>query len=369
MDARVTRSSARRATSTSTTRVLANTRPGRLAPDRTTRVKGHSHDSDKENAPPENSKSETITEEIPTCGICLDNVKERGVLNSCDHAFCFECIYQWSKTSNTCPMCKARFVQLRKQEAGSKSKRSRSYKVDDVDHRQDDSDFDDWFSSDDEVGELEGYDSDQDTWMYQDYYDNPAMLIDLTESDPEDGDVVIEEDLESGEEEEEEEEDNSEVEESESGSEIEDEESGSDNDCFIINNITHDGDEDFDDVPETPPPRRSSRLQATTISSGDDDVEMEDGEEDSVSSRVAQRRRVPTTRRETRTRSTRATSTTPTTTRSPTHTGSTRTTRNSNRPAAAPEVRTPLRTTRATTHASESRTPRRSPRISQGGRS
>eukprot|EP01122_Echinamoeba_exundans_P005977 TRINITY_DN1618_c0_g1_i1.p1 TRINITY_DN1618_c0_g1~~TRINITY_DN1618_c0_g1_i1.p1 ORF type:complete len:373 (+),score=49.24 TRINITY_DN1618_c0_g1_i1:66-1184(+) len=53
-------------------------------------------------------------EEEPDCGICLDKVSIRGVLDSCDHAFCFECIFRWSKESNTCPMCKQRFHQLQK---------------------------------------------------------------------------------------------------------------------------------------------------------------------------------------------------------------------------------------------------------------
>lgn len=44
-----------------------------------------------------------------TCSICLDLVSIRGVLSLCDHWYCFACIYEWSKNTNTCPLCKAKF--------------------------------------------------------------------------------------------------------------------------------------------------------------------------------------------------------------------------------------------------------------------
>jgi len=50
------------------------------------------------------------------CGICLEDVigeKRFGLLSSCDHTFCFDCIMQWRRTRNTanesdtknCPEC------------------------------------------------------------------------------------------------------------------------------------------------------------------------------------------------------------------------------------------------------------------------
>jgi hypothetical protein len=56
------------------------------------------------------------------CPICLalldqsydgQNAKEIAVLNSCKHRFCFTCIEAWSSVTNTCPMCKQRFSELR----------------------------------------------------------------------------------------------------------------------------------------------------------------------------------------------------------------------------------------------------------------
>lgn len=33
------------------------------------------------------------------CSICLDTISVRGLLPICDHNFCYECIYEWSKVS------------------------------------------------------------------------------------------------------------------------------------------------------------------------------------------------------------------------------------------------------------------------------
>lgn len=59
------------------------------------------------------------------CGICFESPEERGVLNNCDHMFCFFCIRQWSKTANTCPLCKRRFTQLDRILASDPSKKSK----------------------------------------------------------------------------------------------------------------------------------------------------------------------------------------------------------------------------------------------------
>jgi PHD and RING finger domain-containing protein 1 len=60
----------------------------------------------------EDAEQEKKEIEEKQCGICLDRIKIQGTLNSCAHPFCMICIKEWSKTSNTCPFCKARFTQL-----------------------------------------------------------------------------------------------------------------------------------------------------------------------------------------------------------------------------------------------------------------
>ncbi|XP_020588381.1 LOW QUALITY PROTEIN: uncharacterized protein At4g10930 [Phalaenopsis equestris] len=43
------------------------------------------------------------------CGICMDIVIDRGVLDCCDHWFCFACIDNWAIITNLCPICKNEF--------------------------------------------------------------------------------------------------------------------------------------------------------------------------------------------------------------------------------------------------------------------
>eukprot|EP01125_Pyxidicula_operculata_P009548 TRINITY_DN3143_c0_g1_i2.p2 TRINITY_DN3143_c0_g1~~TRINITY_DN3143_c0_g1_i2.p2 ORF type:complete len:230 (+),score=43.10 TRINITY_DN3143_c0_g1_i2:1003-1692(+) len=50
------------------------------------------------------------------CGICLDKIVRRGVLDVCNHLYCFPCIIKWSETANTCPMCQRRFEAITEME-------------------------------------------------------------------------------------------------------------------------------------------------------------------------------------------------------------------------------------------------------------
>ncbi|GAB4834912.1 hypothetical protein Ancab_033179 [Ancistrocladus abbreviatus] len=43
------------------------------------------------------------------CGICMDIVINRGVLDFCQHWFCFQCIDNWSTIKNLCPLCQNEF--------------------------------------------------------------------------------------------------------------------------------------------------------------------------------------------------------------------------------------------------------------------
>lgn len=43
------------------------------------------------------------------CGICADVVIDRGVLDCCQHWFCFTCIDNWSTITTLCPLCKNEF--------------------------------------------------------------------------------------------------------------------------------------------------------------------------------------------------------------------------------------------------------------------
>ncbi|CAM9198853.1 unnamed protein product [Choristocarpus tenellus] len=60
-----------------------------------------------------------------SCAICLDNIEERGMLESCSHPFCLACIVSWSEVTNSCPLCKARFNRITRVNALGKRFRSR----------------------------------------------------------------------------------------------------------------------------------------------------------------------------------------------------------------------------------------------------
>lgn len=43
------------------------------------------------------------------CGICMDIIIDRGVLDCCQHWFCFACIDNWATITNLCPLCQTEF--------------------------------------------------------------------------------------------------------------------------------------------------------------------------------------------------------------------------------------------------------------------
>src|SRR5689334_7623335 len=55
------------------------------------------------------------TNETVLCAICLDSISsvDRCELDVCLHTFCFTCIAQWARVSNTCPLCKRKIYLIR----------------------------------------------------------------------------------------------------------------------------------------------------------------------------------------------------------------------------------------------------------------
>lgn len=43
------------------------------------------------------------------CIICCDTLKHTTIVPCCNNMFCAECLLEWMKTSNVCPMCRSRF--------------------------------------------------------------------------------------------------------------------------------------------------------------------------------------------------------------------------------------------------------------------
>eukprot|EP01084_Bolivina_argentea_P233942 393895_1 len=76
-----------------------------------------------------NEEGDDASQPLLSCAICFeDTLNEKGSI-VCGHSFCFKCIHTWSKTENTCPLCKKRFSSIDKVmvcPGGASSKRKRS---------------------------------------------------------------------------------------------------------------------------------------------------------------------------------------------------------------------------------------------------
>lgn len=46
------------------------------------------------------------------CPICLGQLENATCVEVCHHRFCFICIWEWAKLTETCPLCKQPFKQL-----------------------------------------------------------------------------------------------------------------------------------------------------------------------------------------------------------------------------------------------------------------
>ncbi|XP_042505110.1 peroxisome biogenesis factor 10-like isoform X4 [Macadamia integrifolia] len=43
------------------------------------------------------------------CVLCMDIIVDRGVLDCCQHWFCFACIDNWATITDVCPFCQEGF--------------------------------------------------------------------------------------------------------------------------------------------------------------------------------------------------------------------------------------------------------------------
>lgn len=60
----------------------------------------------------EENSEEYLNFEGERCGICMDIVIDRGVLDCCQHWFCFTCIDNWASITNLCPLCQHAFQSI-----------------------------------------------------------------------------------------------------------------------------------------------------------------------------------------------------------------------------------------------------------------
>ncbi|MCD7450332.1 hypothetical protein HAX54_005312 [Datura stramonium] len=64
---------------------------------------------EEENCCIEGNNDDFSTLDGERCGICMDVVIDRGVIDCCQHWFCFTCIDNWATITNLCPLCQSEF--------------------------------------------------------------------------------------------------------------------------------------------------------------------------------------------------------------------------------------------------------------------
>jgi len=88
------------------------------------------------------NEEKKLIEEKLQCGICMEDIANQGLLDSCTHLFCIDCIKKWSESANTCPMCKKRFHKITEKQLTKDGKRkSVTIRVPHRDQRPDSDDF------------------------------------------------------------------------------------------------------------------------------------------------------------------------------------------------------------------------------------
>lgn len=65
--------------------------------------------SDEEILEADLAVTDTANYEGERCGLCMDLIIDRGVLDCCQHWFCFTCIDNWATITNLCPLCQSEF--------------------------------------------------------------------------------------------------------------------------------------------------------------------------------------------------------------------------------------------------------------------
>ncbi len=98
-------------------------------------------------------KTVTVTNNVTACVICFEAIQEQGIIDSCNHTFCFDCIDKWRKYSTRCPVCKERYSSFKRKnlKSGKVSRRKWVQQKDlpgDFGMDPDDFDFEEWLDED-----------------------------------------------------------------------------------------------------------------------------------------------------------------------------------------------------------------------------
>ncbi|CAD8090511.1 unnamed protein product [Paramecium sonneborni] len=72
-------------------------------------------------------KQEVNEQHVEDCSICYGQIVDKGIIQTCQHTYCFDCIDIWAKQNKTCPQCRVQFSQILKVWKQGKSKRQKMY--------------------------------------------------------------------------------------------------------------------------------------------------------------------------------------------------------------------------------------------------
>ncbi|CAD8201129.1 unnamed protein product [Paramecium pentaurelia] len=74
------------------------------------------------------AKKQPVNEQpIEECSICYGQIVDKGIIQTCQHSYCFKCIEIWAKQNLTCPQCRVQFSQILRVWKQGKGKRQKLY--------------------------------------------------------------------------------------------------------------------------------------------------------------------------------------------------------------------------------------------------
>ncbi|CAD8070924.1 unnamed protein product [Paramecium sonneborni] len=72
-------------------------------------------------------KQQVNDQKVEECSICYGEIIDKGIIQTCQHTYCFDCIEIWAKQNKTCPQCRVQFSQILRLWKQGKRKRQKTY--------------------------------------------------------------------------------------------------------------------------------------------------------------------------------------------------------------------------------------------------
>ncbi|CAK57046.1 unnamed protein product (macronuclear) [Paramecium tetraurelia] len=72
-------------------------------------------------------KQQPSEQPVEDCSICYGQIVDKGIIQGCQHTYCFKCIEIWAQQNLTCPQCRVQFSQILRVWKQGKGKRQKMY--------------------------------------------------------------------------------------------------------------------------------------------------------------------------------------------------------------------------------------------------